>query len=102
MDYRMAPLPAVDEVAPKFPFGRLLATPNAHRAIPNDEIINALSRHLRGDWGTLDKEDWDANERALARGGRLFSAYLSSAQIGFYIITDADRSVTTALLPEDY
>jgi hypothetical protein len=79
-----------------------VATPNALGAIPNHEIMNALSRHLRGDWGTLDKEDWDANEQALKHGGRLFSTYRSSTQIKFYIITEADRSATTVLLPEDY
>ena len=98
----MDPLPAADEVAPKFPFGQLVATPTALRTIPNDEIMNTLSRHLRGDWGTLDKEDWSANEEALKDGGRLFSAYLSSAHIKFWIITEADRSATTVLLPEDY
>ena len=93
---------AADEVRPKFPFGQLVSTPNALNQIPNDEIIAALSRHLRGDWGTLDAEDRNSNEQALARGGRLFSAYHSTANIKFWIITEADRSVTTVLLPEDY
>ena len=45
--------------AVKFLFGRLVATPNALASIPNDEILDALSRHDRGDWGTLDPEDWN-------------------------------------------
>jgi hypothetical protein len=91
-----------DEPQAKFPFGRIVATPNALTQIPNEEILKALSRHLQGDWGTLDSEDWKANERALKQGGRLFSAYQSSQNEKFWIITEADRSVTTILLPEDY
>jgi hypothetical protein len=86
----------------KFPFGRLVATPNALNQIPNDEILCALARHARGDWGTLDAEDLESNERALKLGGRLFSAYHSIQKTKFWIITEADRSVTTILLPEDY
>ena len=90
------------QTSPKFLFGRTLATPNVLNQIPNDEILNALSRHVRGDWGTLDVEDWSANERALAEGNRLLSAYDSKQGIRFWIITEWDRSVTTVLLPEDY
>ena len=91
-----------NEPIPKFDLGRLVATPNALSQIPNDEILQALSCHVRGDWGMLDREDWRANERALLNGGRLFSTYLSSAEIKFWIITEWDRSATTVLLPEDY
>jgi hypothetical protein len=96
------PTAHVDEPQPKFPFGQIVATPNALNQIPNDEILNGLSRHIQGDWGTLDEEDRNANERALKHGGRLFSAYHSSQNIKFWIITECDRSATTVLLPEDY
>jgi hypothetical protein len=86
----------------KFPFGKIVATPNALNTIPNEEILNALYRHGRGDWGTLDSEDWKENERALIVGDRLLSAYYSTQNIKFWIITESDRSVTTVLLPEDY
>ena len=92
----------VSKVAPKFSLGQTVATPNALAKIPNDEILNALSRHVRGDWGTLDVADLQSNERALQFGGRLFSAYLTSQNVKFWIITECDRSVTTVLLPEDY
>ena len=49
-----------------------------------------------------DPEDVQSNERALRGGGRLFSAYRSSQDIKFWIITECDRSVTTVLLPKDY
>lgn len=88
--------------AAKFPLGQIVATPNALDSIPPDEIQGALARHVRGDWGTLDVEDWNANEQALLHGGRLFSAYHSTQNIKFWIITEHDRSVTTVLLPEDY
>lgn len=91
-----------DEVEPKFPFGQIVSTPNVLNQIPSDEILIALSRHIQGDWGTLDPEDRNANERALQHGGRLFSAYHSIQKVKFWIITEADRSVTTVLLPEDY
>jgi hypothetical protein len=86
----------------KFPLGRMVATPNALAQIPNDEILFALSRHVMGDWGTLDSEDKAENERSLIEGGRLFSQYHSKAGVKFWIITECDYSVTTILLPKDY
>ena len=86
----------------KFSLGQLVATSNALARIPNEEIVNAISRHVRGDWGILDREDWQSNEDALQHGGRLFSSYLSQQNVKFWIITEWDRSVTTVLLPEDY
>ncbi len=91
-----------NEPKAKFMLGQMVATPNALNQIPNDEIMIALSRHVRGDWGTMDSEDWTANEDALRSGGRLFSVYHTSQKLKFWIITEADRSVTTVLLPEDY
>jgi hypothetical protein len=88
--------------AAKFDLGRVVATPNALNHIPNDEILTALSRHVRGDWGDLDSHDVKANENALQSGGRLFSQYHSTQGIMFWIITEWDRSATTVLLPEEY
>ena len=88
----------VSKVAPKFSLGQMVATPNALAKIPNDEIQNALTRHIRGDWGTLDAEDLQSNERALQFGGRLFSSYLSSQNVKFWIITECDRSATNVEL----
>jgi hypothetical protein len=86
----------------KFSLGRIVATPNAINTIAPDEILRALARHARGDWGTMCKEDWNANEQALRHGERLFSVYHSAQEVKFWIITEHDRSVTTVLLPEDY
>ena len=85
-----------------FSLGRMVATPRALEVLTHGDTFSALMRHARGDWGELDSEDWASNERALERGGRLFSAYRSAGGIKFWIITEADRSVTTVLLPEDY
>lgn len=94
--------PDADKPRARFPLGQIVATPNALTQIPNEEIMSALSRHVRGDWGTLDPDDLNANECALQQGGRLLSAYRSRRNIKFWIITEADRTVTTVLLPEDY
>jgi len=87
---------------PRFPPGQLVATPNALNTLNQAEIHDALARHLHGDWGALDSVDAQANERALHDGTRLLSAYHATDGTRFWIITEADRSVTTVLLPEDY
>lgn len=87
---------------PKFSLGKLVATPNALRAISTAELSQATHRHLQGDWGDLDPEDKKVNDEALAHGGRLLSAYQAENGTRFWIITEADRSVTTVLLPEEY
>ena len=86
----------------KFPSGEILATPNALAQLSQADILPAIGRHLRGDWGDVDSEDRQANERALLDGTRLFSVYHAENGTKFWIITEADRSVTTVLLPEDY
>ena len=61
-----------------------------------------LDRHARGDWGEVDAEDKQANQDALVHGERLLSAYRTSLDVRIWVITEADRSVTTILLPEEY
>jgi len=82
--------------------GQILITRNALKQVGHKEALNALGRHAHGDWGELDEHDRRANEQALKDGSRLFSVYITLAGVKFYIITEADRSVTTVLLPEDY
>lgn len=91
------------KIAPKFPLGQTVITPNALNSVPDNEIKAALQRHVRGDWGSLDEEDKQVNEDALKQGGlRLFSRYITSKNRPFWIITEHDRSLTTILMPEDY
>ena len=85
----------------KFPLGQIVITPNALGKLASDEILNALDRHAQGDWGDLDKDDKLENDIALENGFRILSAYQSNG-IKFWIITEADRSSTCVLLPEDY
>ncbi|MFD2112545.1 hypothetical protein [Thiorhodococcus fuscus] len=64
--------------------------------------MSLLQRHVQGDWGDLTTEDFEANRLALREGFRLLSSYRISDGVKVWIITEADRSVTTVLLPEDY
>jgi hypothetical protein len=85
------------------PLGRLVATPGAldvARAHGVD-VLALVRRHAAGDWGTVPAEDARANERALAAGARVLSAY-DTAGGRLWIITEADRSATTVLLPSEY
>lgn len=82
--------------------GRLVATPMALEEIPANEWQAALCRHLRCDWGAVCERDWNANDNAVQSGERLLSAYTTKTGVKFWIITEADRSATTILLPEEY
>ncbi len=87
-----------------FELGRTLATPGALQALVCAEQLptELLRRHLSGDWGDVDKEDWRANDRALKDEERLFSAYILRTDVKVWVITEWDRSATTLLLPEEY
>jgi hypothetical protein len=85
----------------RVPLGELVITANASVRLSTEEVLAAVRRHASGDWGDLCPEDAMANNEALHQGGRLLSAY-GDGQYRFWIITEADRSVTTILLPEDY
>jgi hypothetical protein len=92
----MSPLSA------KFTLGHVVATPNALANLTPQDVQRALRRHAVGDWGDLCEEDRRENELSLLQGFRLLSAYHAANGIKFWVITEADRSVTTVLLPEDY
>jgi len=85
-----------------FRMGRLVSTPGALQSIPPNELEDALRRHSRGDWGTVGPEDWEENELSLREGFRLLSAYETSDGTKFWVITEADRSSTTVLLPSEH
>jgi len=85
----------------KFPFGQTVITRNAADRLNPEDVHRCLGRHAAGDWGELCVEDVEQNERSLQEG-RLVSVYRDRKETKFYIITEADRSVTTVLLPEDY
>ena len=85
-----------------FRLGHIVATPNALGKLTQQDVLTAIQRHQAGDWGDVDNHDRQANDRALTDGTRLFSVYHSKKQFKFWVITEADRSVTTVLMPEDY
>jgi hypothetical protein len=86
----------------QFRLGRLLGTPGAVERISDSEMLRALERHVSGDWGNVCPEDAEANEAAVHERARFLSAYTTEDGVRFWIITEADRSVTTVLLPEEY
>lgn len=86
----------------KFSPGEVYVTTGAKKALSQPELIRFLNRHLQGDWGDLDDEDKQTNEIALQNQGRLFSVYHTQNHTKIYVITEADRSATTLLLPEEY
>jgi hypothetical protein len=97
--------------APLFPLGQTVATPAALRLLAWYEVTptQLLDRHVTGDWGVLCNEDIEENELSLREGFRLFSNYPACDCAGencdehrVWLITEADRSVTTILLPDDY
>lgn len=87
----------------KFELGRIFATPGAIEAMGKVEVsmIEILGRHQGGDWSEMEKEDRDENEFALDKPLRIFSSY-SYNGMKFWVITEADRSATTILLPGEY
>jgi hypothetical protein len=87
-----------------FPLGEVVATPGALNLLAKTltSPIQLLRRHAQGDWGDLCAEDRAANQQALKYGSRLFSSYNLPNQQTIWIITEANRAVTTVLLPEEY
>jgi hypothetical protein len=85
-----------------FRLGHLVATPNARDNIPSQDITRAIQRHQAGDWCDVKEDDRQANDNALTTGARILSVYHASNGAKFWLITEADRSRTTVLLPEDY
>ena len=87
-----------------FELGQILATPGALAALQKagQEPADFLRRHVAGDWGDLSNEDQMENNYSLEHGFRLLSSYPTNAGDKLWIITEADRSATTLLLPEEY
>ncbi len=87
----------------RFPFGALRVTAGADTLLREHNVafVHLLARHLSGDWGQVSADDGLANEAAVADGTRILSSYPVGDQT-VWVITDADRSVTTFLLPSEY
>ena len=87
-----------------FELGQILATPGALAALrkAGQEPADFLRRHVACDWGDLSDEDQKENDYSLEHGFRILSSYRTNAGDKLWIITEADRSATTLLLPEEY
>jgi hypothetical protein len=85
------------------PLGRVVATPGALKLLSEarEDLFGCLARHATGDWGELCSFDRHQNEIALRDGYRVLSSYDVLAE-RVWVITEADRSITTILLPEEY
>jgi hypothetical protein len=87
-----------------FSLGQVVATPGALHAFfeTHESYLLYLARHARGDWGEVCEEDARANDDACEAGERILSAYKLQDGTKLWIITEADRSSTCILLPEEY
>ncbi len=93
-----------NHLLPKFSLGRVVTTPGALRALEeaNQNPFEFLARHQVGDWGELCEGDKRENEFSVHNDLRILSAYRTRNNIRIWVITEADRSVTTLLLPDEY
>lgn len=87
----------------KFPLGRIVATPGALGLLEKlgQEATPFIARHANGDWGNVPPEDAQENELSVIKGFRILSSY-PTTEGDLWIITEADRSATTLLLPDEY
>jgi hypothetical protein len=88
----------------RFSLGRVVATLGALAALEKAEQLPAefLDRHVNGDWGEVPDADKQENELSVEQGFRILSAYTTSAGDRIWILTEADRSATIIMLPEEY
>lgn len=107
------PSNSTNPALPRFELGALCYTPGAQAVLERYRVnpLQLICRHVRGDWGDACPEDAQANEAALREGSRLLSAHILTPPVAehaalapakLWVITEADRSVTTLLLPEEY
>jgi len=90
--------------SPLFKLGEIVATPGAVQCLANAQTPawELLARHVSGDFGDVDEEDRRANEEAIKDNSRVLSAYTLRTGERLWVITEADRSSTCLLRPEDY
>lgn len=92
------------EPTKRLQLGHVVATPGVLAALvaAGEHVHKFLLRHVHCDWGEVDEEDRKANDLAFERGERVLSAYRTRDGTRLWIITEADRSATTILLPHEY
>lgn len=82
--------------------GTFFVTRRAAKRLDKRDAMDCLERHMIGDYGDIDDFDWQANDEAKKYGFPVVSSYVDRRKNRFLIITKADRSATTILLPEEY
>jgi len=100
-------VPGISLEPSRFPLGVMLFTRGVNDRAAEDKafaafVIESLNRHGQGDWGDMCEEDRRENELSLKEGYRLLSAYDKDGLPKIWIITEADRSATTVLFPDEY
>jgi len=98
---------SINSAATRFSFGQLVFTRGVNDRVADDVqfakfVTESLGRHAKGDWGDLGQEDKQENDFSLKKGFRLLSAYERNGLPKIWIITEADRSATTVLFPDEY
>ena len=96
----------MEEIRKLFGLGQVVMTRGVNDKVADDEgfakfVFDSLKRHASGDWGDLCEEDQKENELSLKQGFRILSAYHCNEE-KIWIITEADRSATTILFPQEY
>lgn len=98
----------------KFPHGAIVITQGVVDSTDPEEVAEMLARHLKNDWGAVEQCatarcygterqcDWHANDYSIRHDLRVLSHYTTDHDVDVWIITEADRSVTTMLLPQEY
>lgn len=89
---------------PQFQLGQVVATPGAIEVLAEAQVTagELLSKHVSGDFGEVDADDWQSNVDAIKEGDRVLSAYTLVTGERLWIITEADRSSTCILRPDEY
>lgn len=89
---------------PRFPLGRVVATPGAVEALQRagQSPWELVARHVHGDWGELDEHDRQVNEDAMKTGARILSVFTLATGVKLWVITEADRRSTCVLTPDEY
>ena len=94
----------IDRTQTLFPLGQVVATPGALEALEKAQTSPSelLTRHVGGDFGEIDSEDWQTNLDSIQEDARILSAYRLKTGENLWVITEADRSSTCILRPDEY
>ena len=90
------------QASDRLPLGKIVMTQGLAAEVAESEYLAALRRHESGDWGDVCADDRAQNQWAVTHQARVMSVYKTASGTTFWIITEADRSIMTLLLPSEY